>query len=44
LQIKENQSKLSGQVPQFKEKLEAYKKELSREGALVINEEAYVEI
>ena len=41
--IKDQQFKLQGQVPNFKEKLEAYKKELAQHNIL-ISEESYVEL
>jgi FtsZ-binding cell division protein ZapB len=31
-------------VPQFKEKIEAYKRELNKDGAMIVSEETYVEI
>ena len=31
-------------MPQFKEKIEAYKRELNKDGAMIVSEENYVEI
>ena len=31
-------------MPQFKEKIEAYKRELNKDGALIVSEETYVEV
>lgn len=41
--MKEQQTKLQGQVPQFKEKMEQYKREISKEN-LIVSEETYIEI
>jgi chromosome segregation ATPase len=43
-ELKEQQSKLQGQVPSFKEKLEAYKREFSQPSALLVSEETYIEL
>lgn len=42
--LKDQQNKLQGQVPSFKEKLEAYKREFSQPQALLASEETYIEI
>ena len=42
-EIKEQQVKLKGEAPQFKEKLESYKKEISSQN-LLVSEETYVEL
>lgn len=43
-EIKEQQTRLQGQVPNFKEKLEAYKREFSSQQSLLVSEETYVEL
>ena len=35
---------MNGELPRFKDQIEAYKRELNKEGALLVSEEAYVDI